>query len=1021
MTNAIAVIGMSGRFPSAPSIERLWEQLCNGVELTTFFDADVLAKAGVPRSVLERSDYVRAKPVLDDIEGFDAELFRISPREAALTDPQHRLFLECAWEALEDAGHDPWSHPGRIGIFASAGKNTYLLFHLLSQQDWTMSDEVFQLLIGNEKDYLTTRVSHQLNLTGPSMSVQTACSSSLVAVHLACQSLLLGECDIALAGGVSVDVPREAGYVYRPGGILSPDGRCRSFDAAGAGTLFGHGLGIVVLRRASDALADGDSIRALVRGSAVNNDGANRAGFTAPSIEGQASVIAEALAVAEIAPDAIGFVEGHGTATHVGDAVEIEALRRVFRDRQSPVILGALKSNAGHMNAAAGIGSFIKAVLAVERGVIPPTLHFTTPHPLLQQHANVLTVNRERMTWNSNAPRLAGVSSFGQGGTNAHVIVEQPPAVPPRETDGAWHLLPLSARTPAALASLRERIERAVHGSRLRAEDVAYTLQVGRRPLATRGALFMRGTVITEDATYVDEELRNIAAKWIGGATIDWPRGTASRISLPTYPFEHKRHWIDASPQSVPERVTQESKPADSVEETIARVFGELLGIDVIGSDDDFFLLGGHSLLEPGLRSRLDALGFDVSQGVLWENPTPAALARHIRSNARSRADDEAAAIAELRLDDAIRAGGPASSDENEILLTGVTGLLGAHLLAELLQRTNARVHCLLRAESPEHALARIRETLRTYALPEGDLDSRVVAVPADLARPRLGLSELAFDRLAQTIDRIYHAGASVNFVQPYRALKPTNVDGVHEMLRFASQARVKPLHYVSSIAVFESDSFADATFVREDQDIASSSGFHNGYDISKWAAERLVLMARERGLPVSVYRLSNITGHSETGIVLPQHIFACLIKGCVQLECAPGEDDVVNLVPVDHAATAIVALSRAHEAAGMNFHVVNPEQTRVQTLVDWLRRRGFRLDTIPYDDWRQRLRAAPLDNSFKPFLGLIEQGRLFTNRLYDTSNARRFTASLDRARIDERLLDRYLDYWKRTSYLGRG
>ena len=279
---AVAVVGMAVRFPDAPSVDAFWQNLRAGIESITAFSEAELVEAGVAPEVVRRSNYVRAKPVLDAIDTFDADFFHISPREAALTDPQHRIFLECAWEALEDAGHDPWRHPGRVGVFASAGKNTYLLFNLLRQTDWTLNDEVFQLLIGNEKDYLATRVAHLLNLTGPAVTVQTACSSSLVAVHMACQSLALGECDLALAGGVSVDVPRVAGYLYRPHGILSPDGHCRVFDAAAAGTVFGQGAGAVVLRRAVDARADGNTLRAIIRGSAVNNDGARRTGFTAP-------------------------------------------------------------------------------------------------------------------------------------------------------------------------------------------------------------------------------------------------------------------------------------------------------------------------------------------------------------------------------------------------------------------------------------------------------------------------------------------------------------------------------------------------------------------------------------------------------------------------------------------------------------------------------------------------------------------------------------------------------------------
>jgi thioester reductase-like protein len=1041
LRNAIAVVGMAGRFPSAPTIEHFWENLCSGAELITFFSDEELVRGGVAPALLQRPDYVRAKAVLDAIDSFDAELFGISPREAALMDPQHRLFLECAWEALEDAARDPWTHPGRIGIFASAGKNTYLLFNLLAQEDWSVSDEVFQLLIGNEKDYLATRVSHLLNLTGPSMTVQTACSSSLVAVHLACQSLLMGECDVALAGGVSVDVPREAGYLYRSGGILSPDGHCRPYDLHAAGTVFGHGMGIVVLRRAEDAWRDGDHVRALIRGSAVNNDGARRVGFTAPSIEGQAAVIAEALAVAEVSPGDIGYVEGHGTATHVGDAVEIGALQRVFRagHRGRPAsVLGSMKSNAGHLGAAAGIGGFIKAVLAVQRGVIPPTLHFTEPHPLLDTAGNPFRVNRELETWeHAGAPRRAAVSSFGQGGTNAHVIVEEPPSRPERPGAGSWQVLPLSARTPGALEALRRGIDAVLDRPRFRLEDIAYSLQVGRRALPYRGAILarmtpdglcVRGAGSPGDRQAGDEPdagARELANRWIGGERIDWSAwsatGSASRVPLPTYPFERKRYWIEPVAPHRLATVAPEPVAHESIEAAVAHVFQSVLGLEHVGVHDDFFALGGHSLLEPEIRSRLAALGYPLSQGVLWEHPTAGGLAELIRHPGRGDRDREAVILGALSLDDEIHNRGVRIEQESppgNVLLTGVTGLLGAHLLCRLLETTEATIHCLLRADSVESAVERIRRTLATYALDGEQFANRIVAIPADLSRHRLGLAPSVFDRLADAVDVIYHAGANVNFVQPYSVLKTTNVNGVHEVLRLTARSRVKPLHYVSSVAVFESDSFASIDHVLEDEDIGRSAGFHNGYDLSKLAAERLVTIARGRGLSVSLYRLSNIAGHSRTGIILPQHIFACLVKGCVQLQAAPGEDDVVNVLPVDTAAAALVDLSLKPESLGMNFHVVNPVQTRIRALIEWLRERGFRIDAVPYEEWRQRLHAAPLDNAFKPFLGLLDQGRLFTNRSYDAANVRRFSVELDHTAIDELLLDRYLDYWKRTGFL---
>jgi acyl transferase domain-containing protein len=496
VADGIAIVGMAGRFPGAANIAELWQNLRAGNESVTFFSEEELLKTGISPQILRRPEYVRAKPILDGIEEFDAAFFSISPREAELMDPQHRLFLECAWQAMESSGHDAWSHPGRAAVFATAGKNTYLLFNLLENADWAHSDEVFQLLLGNEKDYLSSRVSYKLNLKGPSITVQSACSSSLVAVHMACQSLLLGECDIALAGGVSIDVPRIGGYVYRPGGILSPDGHCRAFDAAAGGTTFGHGVGVVVLRKLGDALADGDFIHAVIRGTAVNNDGAERAGFTAPSAGGQAAAITEALAVADVPADSITYVEGHGTATPIGDPIEVQALAKALRrsnQRRDSCAIGSVKTNIGHLGAAAGIAGMIKTVLALEHGEIPPSLHFKQPNPQIDFSDTPFFVNTKLRVWASNGPRRAGVSSFGQGGTNAHIVLEEASSAPSTTESGTRHALVISAQTASAREQATRQLADHLEHSPFDLPDIAYTLQVGRKHFNYRRLVFADG------------------------------------------------------------------------------------------------------------------------------------------------------------------------------------------------------------------------------------------------------------------------------------------------------------------------------------------------------------------------------------------------------------------------------------------------------------------------------------------------------------------------------------------------
>jgi acyl transferase domain-containing protein len=427
----IAIIAMTGRFPGADHIDTFWQNLADGTESVSFFSDEELLEAGVAPEFLDDPDYVKARPVLPDAEMFDAEFFGYSPREAENMDPQHRLFLQCAWEVLEKAGYNPENGESRIGVYAGASVNAYLMNTYSRNGGFLDStDSYFRLVLGSEKDYLSTRVSYKLNLTGPSLTVQTACSSSLVAVHLACQALQNRECSMALAGGVTVRIPQTAGYFYRKGLPLSPDGHCRAFDTRAQGTVFGSGSGIVLLKRLTDALADKDYIHAVIKGSAVNNDGSLKAGFTAPGVKGQAGVISQALAKARISPDTVGCIEAHGTGTELGDPIEIAGLKKVFQNgfrKKNWCAVGSVKTNIGHLIAAAGIAGLIKTALSLEHKMLPPSLHFETPNPEIDFDNSPFYVNTRLSEWKpkKGMPRRAGVSSFGFGGTNAHVILEE--------------------------------------------------------------------------------------------------------------------------------------------------------------------------------------------------------------------------------------------------------------------------------------------------------------------------------------------------------------------------------------------------------------------------------------------------------------------------------------------------------------------------------------------------------------------------------------------------------------------
>ncbi|MEW6735531.1 MAG: type I polyketide synthase, partial [Acidobacteriota bacterium] len=504
----IAIIGLSGRFPAANTIGKFWRNLCNGVVSVSFFTNEQLLAAGVTPVKLSNKYFVKAAGVLSDIEFFDAEFFGFTPREAETTDPQHRILLECAWEALEDAGYNVSSYASKIGVFAGAGANTYLLFNLLSNPEIILSAGEFQIMIGNEKDFLPTRISYKLNLKGPSVNVQTACSTSLVATVFACQSLLNYQCDMALAGGVSVRVPQQIGYLYQEGGIGSPDGYCRAFDEGASGTVFSSGAGMVLLKRLTDALADGDHIYAVIKGFAVNNDGFTKIGYTAPGIDGQAEVISEALALAGIDPDTITYIEAHGTATPLGDPIEIAALTEAFRtytQRRGFCGIGSLKTNLGHLDTAAGIAGLIKTALAIKQGVIPASLHFSQPNPKIDFESSPFYVNKELRNWTTNDfPRRAGVSSFGIGGTNAHVLLEEAPSIESSISLRAQHLILLSALNPEALeAATNNLIDHLNEHTELNLADIAYTTQVGRK------AFNCRKVVICKDLTDAVVKLRS--------------------------------------------------------------------------------------------------------------------------------------------------------------------------------------------------------------------------------------------------------------------------------------------------------------------------------------------------------------------------------------------------------------------------------------------------------------------------------------------------------------------------------
>ncbi len=569
----IAITGMAGRFPGAPDVAAFWDLLLKGEEGITRFTEQEMLEAGVSPETLANPDYVRASGAIRGADRFDAAFFGFSPREAALTDPQQRLFLEIAWHALEDAGCDPGRFDGLIGVFGGAGMNSYFIKNLLVHPELTGEPISLANAITNDKDFLATRVAYKLDLHGPALSVQTACSTSLVATHLAVQSLLAGECDLAIAGGVLVTVPQTAGYLYEPGGIKSPDGHCRAFDAGSQGTVGGSGAAIVALRRLEDALAGGDRIYAVIRGSAVNNDGAGKVGFTAPSMDGQAAVIAEALAIAGFDAGSISYVEAHGTGTQLGDPVEVAALTAAFRqttDRRGYCAIGSVKTNVGHLDAAAGVTGLIKTALSLYHRKIPASLHFKEPNPEIDFESSPFFVNARLRDWEAGeGPRRAGVSSFGIGGTNAHVVLEETPQASSGDVPAQAQLVLLSARSAIALERASGKLAAFLAERPASLPDVAYTLQIGRKRFRHRR------TVVAGDSAELAAALEKRAPNSV--YTREDPADTRPLVYL--FPGQGAQHagMLDGIYRSEPRYRRALDRCAEMLEPWLDVPLGELL------------------------------------------------------------------------------------------------------------------------------------------------------------------------------------------------------------------------------------------------------------------------------------------------------------------------------------------------------------------------------------------------------------------------------------------------------------
>lgn len=971
METDIAIVGVACRFPDAVNAGQFWANLDAGTVSTRPFPEDVLRAAGVSDALLRAPDYVAVGGALAEPGHFAAEFFGYSPREAELIDPAQRLFLETCWEALELAGHPPGTV--HTGVFAGTGPSNYALaLHVEAAREHGVAavNDDADLYLGTGSDFLSSRVAYKLGLRGPSVSVGTACSSALTAVHQAVLSLLSGECDLALAGGATVLEP-VTGYRYRPGGITSADGLCRAFDTRSTGTSFSSGVGVVALRRLSDALADGDPVQAVILGSAVGNDGAARSGFTAPSQEGVASVVRTALGVAGVNGADLRYVEAHGSGTPLGDQIELRGLIDGLGSTAGTGFcgLGTVKANIGHCGPAAGIAGLIKAVHVAATGTLPP-------HPLFE-HArdpgvladSPFTVAREPGHCAEEDRRVL-VNSMGLGGTTAAVVLAPPPApTRPSAQAGEQVRLVLSARSRKELDALSRSLADALETGDLPLGDVAHTLRVGRTAFAERRVVTARPDQVvaalrlprpplvrtartTSAGPFTGSGEDAAVEAWLGGAEVDWSRfagDTGRRVALPTYPFARRRFWaldrIDpvASVPSAP--APRAESTSDDVETSLLTVWRELFGVDTVGLDDEFGALGGTSLLSVRMvleiQRRHDVLVNIHRAG--GSKATVRRLADLVRgTDAPEIADGDGALVdadLALPLGDVVL-GGPERPD---VLLTGATGFIGAFLLHELLRAPGRRVHCLVRASSETQAWQRLRDTATQYALPAPD-PARVVPVRA-----------LA-DVDAGAVGHVVHCAARVVFTEPYRVLRADNVLPLVDLVRWMRAHGIRDIGLVSSTAA-TGEALGGRYRITETRQ-QPLDPLQGGYGVSKWAGERILERAEQDGMRVRVFRPGYVLGATTTGACNPRDFLWRLLASGLTVGAHPADDRALPMAPVDLVAAAIADLTVQPGSAGRAYHLAAETAVSPRGLFELL----GETEGLPVEHWQRLVADQALD-----------------------------------------------------------
>lgn len=1111
----IAVVGVGCRFPDAWTPQEYWRNIDKGVVSTRELSDEQLRSAGVSEELLRSPDFVRVAATLPAPADFAAEFFGFPPTEAELIDPQQRIFLEACWEALEWAGHPAYPDGPVVGVFAGSAVSTYsaALFAAKTQASGLVAAlDDLDLTLGGLGDFLTSRVGYKLGLRGPTVAVQTACSSSLYAVHYAALSLLSGECDIALAGGATVLEPR-TGYRSQPGGLTSQDGYCRAFDARSSGTSFSSGVGVVALRRLSDALADGDHVLAVLRGSAVGNDGATRSGFTAPTPAGVADVAAAALRVADVPAEQLCYLEAHGSGTALGDHIELLGLTAGLQASASRTAfcgLGSVKVNIGHSGPAAGIAGFIKAVHIAATGALPP-------HPLLERPRDPGLL-AESPFFLSAVPgrcpdldRHVLVNSMGVGGTNVAAVLGAPPTpvrAPARPREVVR--LVLSARTRIELDALSRRLADELvsserNGTGRNLDDVAHTLRVGRhgfaerrmvtaprhqlaqalrlpRPPASRtvratprdasvvlpagaevptvlldgllAALPAQTEVLqgpsgqaatsrfqilighgepgpdqhvmpitsARDTDQLAERIDDaITAAWLHGVAVSWEALSGQRgrrVPLPTYPFQRHRYWAldrlapiatPVGPADHPEITAPAPRVATagsagstgSLENELLAIWRDLFGIDTVSVTDEFGALGGTSLLS--VRMALEA---QQRFGVLvnlhragGSKATVGRIAEIIRgrlggagqgdSDVDPVADDDGALIdADLQLPL-----GPlacTAAPGSDVLLTGATGFLGAFLLAELLNTTEGRIYCLVRAPDEAAGWKRLVTAAAKFELPEPDR-RRVHVVPGNLTDIADVCQRYRAGELAQRVGYVLHCAAKVVFTEPYRVLRQDNTLPLLDLLRWMRSHGIRDIGFVSTVAATHyalgtqgvlgvqealgtQGALGSSGKIREtrEQPLDPQQG---GYGVGKWVAERLLERAEHDGMQVRVFRPGYLLGATETGACNDKDLLWSVLASGLAVGAHPCDDRGMPMAPVDVVARAIAELTCAPGSVGRVYHLTDEIAVSPRRLFGLLHEMGWVTEAVSVQSWQQLVadRALLTGNELLSTMALYE------------------------------------------------